>query len=74
MNGTLYVDGTSVEATSGRMLVTFRSGGDEFRFHLPANVAITFRANLMRDGWQVMCAPNAEVVKFKLKRRRKVAP
>jgi hypothetical protein len=41
MSGVLYVEAATVEATTGRMLVTFRSGGDDFRFHLPANVALT---------------------------------
>ena len=43
MTGILFVEGAAVEAASGRMLVTFTSGGEDFRFHLPANLAIRFR-------------------------------
>lgn len=69
MVGILYIEAASVEATTGQMLVTFKSGGEDFRFHLPPNVAIRFRDNVMKDGWQVLCAPDAEVVQFKPKRR-----
>lgn len=65
MNGVLYIDETSVEATTGHMLVTFKSGGDVFRFHLPANVALRFRHAVLQDAWQVCCAPDAEVVYLK---------
>lgn len=65
-----YVEAAEVEATSGRMLVTFKSGGDELRFHIPAHVALRFRQRVMEDAWQVCCAPNADVVKFKRKRKR----
>ena len=71
MNGVLYIDRADVEATTGHMLVTFKSGGDAFRFHLPGHVALMFRQTIMRDAWQVCCAPDAEVVKLKTKRRRK---
>ena len=71
MNGILHIDETAVEATTGHMLVTFKSGGDAFRFHLPAHVALRFRHAVMRDAWQVCCAPDAEVVTLKPQRRSK---
>jgi hypothetical protein len=71
MNGLLYVEATEVEASSGRMLVTFQSGGDAFRFYIPADVALLFRQRVLEDAWQVCCAPNAEVITLKPKRRRK---
>ncbi len=71
MSGVLYVERTAVGATTGHMLVTFESGGDEFRFHLPAHVALRFRQAVMRDGWQVCCAPDAEVVKLQPKRGKR---
>ena len=71
MNGILYIDETAVEATTGHMLVTFKSGGDAFRFHLPAHVALRFRQAVMQDAWQVCCAPDAEVVPLDSKRRPK---
>jgi hypothetical protein len=71
MNGVLYIEEAAVEATTGHMLVTFKSGGDAFRFHLPAYVALMFRQKIMRDAWQVCCVPDAEVVKLKPKRQRK---
>ncbi len=71
MNGVLYIERAEVEATTGHMLVTFKSGGDAFRFHLPAHVALRFRQSVMQDAWQVCCAPDAEVVKFKSKRKRR---
>ena len=43
MAGILFVEGAAVEATSGKMLLTFTSGGEDFRFHLSANVAIRVR-------------------------------
>ena len=70
MNGIVYIDETSVEATTGQMLVTFKSGGDAFRFHLPAQVALRFRQAVMQDAWQVCCAPVAEVIELKRKRMR----
>ena len=70
MNGVLYIDQAEVEATTGHMLLTFKSGGDAFRFHLPGHVALKFRQTIMRDAWQVCCAPDAEVVKLKAKGRR----
>ena len=73
MTGILYIDAASVEATSGQMLVTFESGGDTFRFHLPPHVAIRFRDRVMKDAWQVLCAPDAEVVQFKPKRKARKA-
>ena len=42
MNGILYIDEASADATTGHMLVTLKSGGDSFRFHLPGNVALKF--------------------------------
>lgn len=71
MNGVLYIERAEVEATTGHMLLTFKSGGDAFRFHLPGHVALRFRQAVMQDAWQVCCAPDAEVVKLKPKRRRK---
>jgi hypothetical protein len=71
MNGVLHIDQAEVEATTGHMLVTFKSGGDAFRFHLPGHIALRFRQHVMRDAWQVCCAPDAEVVKLKTKSRRK---
>ncbi len=71
MSGVLYIEAASVEATSGQMLVTFASGGEDFRFHLPAHIAIRFRQKIMTDGWQVCCAPDAEVVPIRPKRRGK---
>ena len=70
MAGILFVEDSAVEATSGQMLITFKSGGENFRFHLPAHIALRFRQKIMADGWQVCCAPNAEVVPFKPKRRK----
>lgn len=69
MSGILYVEGAAVEATTGHMLVTFKSGDDTLRFHLPGHVALKFRHIIMRDAWQVCCAPGADVVKFRSKRR-----
>lgn len=65
MNGITFVEKAAVEATSGQMLITFTSGGDAFRFHLSPHVALAFRTLMLRDGWQIVCAPDAEVVKFK---------
>jgi hypothetical protein len=65
MSGLLYVEATDVEASSGRMLVTFKSGGDAFRFHIPAHIALLFRQRVIEDAWQVCCAPNADVVELK---------
>jgi len=67
MAGVILTDAAKVEATSGKMVITFSSGGDDFRFHLPPHVALGFRDTVMRDGWQVCCAPNAEVVRLKRK-------
>jgi hypothetical protein len=52
------------------MLVAFESGGDAFRFHVPAHVALLFRHRIMADGWQVCCAPDAEVVSLAARRAR----
>jgi hypothetical protein len=52
------------------MRVTFTSGGEDFRFHLPAHVALKFRQRIMTDGWQVCCAPDAEVVRIRPARRK----
>lgn len=62
MSGVLYIEEAAVEATTGQMLVTFTSGGDAFRFHLPAHIALHFRDAIMRDAWQVCCAPDAEII------------
>lgn len=51
MNGVLFIDRAEVEATTGHMLVTFKSGGDAFRFYLPGHVALMFRQAIMRDAW-----------------------
>jgi hypothetical protein len=69
MNGILYIEETAVEATTGHMLVTFKSGGDGFRFHLPAHVALRFRQAVMQDAWQVCCAPDAKIVTLQPKRK-----
>jgi hypothetical protein len=71
MTGVTYVDAARAEATTGHMLVTFMSGGDAFRFHLPAHVALLFRQQVIENTWQVCCAPDAEVVKLKSRRHRK---
>jgi hypothetical protein len=65
MSGITFVDSTTVEATTGHMLITFGSGGENIRFHLPAHVAIRFRQAMLKDGWQILCAPDAEVVPLK---------
>ena len=70
MAGILFIEGAAVEATSGQMLLTLTSGGEAFRFHLPAHIAIKFRQTILADGWQVLCAPNAEVIPFKRKRQK----
>ena len=70
MSGVLYIEAASVEATTGQMLVTFTSGGEDFRFHLPAHIAIRFRQEVMTNAWQVCCAPNAEVVPLKPRARK----
>jgi len=70
MSGVLYIEAASVEATSGQMLVTFTSGGEDFRFHLPAHIALKFRHKVMTDAWQVCCSPNAAVVPIKPTRRK----
>ena len=70
MNGVLFVEGASVAANSGHMLVTFTSGGDDFRFYLPAHVGMKLRETIMRDGWQVLCAPDAETVALDAQRER----
>jgi hypothetical protein len=72
MNGVLFVEDAKVEATTSRMLVTFTSGGDQFRFHIPAHTALKFRERIMRETWQVCCAPNADVVKLKPKKMRRL--
>ena len=71
MSGVIYVDEAKAEATTGRMLITFNSGGELFRFHLPAHVALMFRQAIMRDAWQVCCVPDADVVQLRPKQRRK---
>ena len=64
MSGIVYVDEAKAEATTGRMLITFHSGGELFRFHLPAHVSLMYRQAIIRDAWQVCCAPNADVVQL----------
>lgn len=71
MSGVIYVEAAEVEASSGRMLVTFESGGDAFRFHIPAHLALLFRQRMIEDAWQVCCAPNGEVVALSGKDGRK---
>ena len=71
MSGVAYVDEAKAEATTGRMPITFYSGGELFRFHLPAHVALMFRQAIIRDAWQVCCVPNADVVHLKPKQTRK---
>ena len=68
MSGILYIDQAVVEATTGHMLVTFMSGGEAFRFHLPGNVALKFRHAIMTDAWQVCCVPE-DPIKFRKRRR-----
>lgn len=70
MAGIIHVDAATVEATSGHMLITLESGGDQFRFHLSAHVALRLREVIMRDGWQVCCAPDAEIVSLAARRAR----
>lgn len=70
MAGILYVENAKAEATSGQMLVTFESGGEAFRFHLPPHTALRFRQSVVQDAWQVLCAPDAEVVPLAPKRRK----
>lgn len=69
MSGVLYIEAATAEATTGQMLVTFTSGGEDFRFHLPAHIALSFRHKVMTDAWQVCCAPDAEIVSLKPKAR-----
>nr|WP_295672188.1 hypothetical protein [Sphingomonas sp.] len=71
MSSVIYVEETAVEATTGHMLLTFKSGGDALRFHLPAHVALRFRQAVMQDAWQVCCAPDAAVVKLQPKQNRR---
>jgi hypothetical protein len=70
MSGILYTEAAAVEATSGHMLVTFTSGGEDFRFHIPAHIALKLRHLIMTDGWQVCCAPDAEVVSLAARRAK----
>lgn len=62
MSGILYIEKATVEATTGQMLLTLTSGGEDFRFHLPAHVALGFRHMVIEDTWQVCCIPDADVV------------
>lgn len=71
MRGIIHVEAAGVEATTGHMLISFESGSDAFRFHLPAHVALRFRHAVMKDAWQVCCAPDAEVIELKRKRTSK---
>ena len=71
MKGVILIDRAIVEATTGHMLVTFESGGDTFRFHLPGHIALAFRETVMRDAWQVCCTPDAEVVAINPKQEPK---
>jgi hypothetical protein len=70
MSGILYIDEAAAEATTGHMLVTFVSGGEAFRFHLPGNVALKFRRAIIENTWQVCCVPN-DVLPLKPKRKGK---
>ena len=62
MSGILYIEKATVEATTGQMLLTLTSGGEDFRFHLPAHIGLMFRQSIIEDAWQVCCAPDASVV------------
>lgn len=62
MGGVLYIEKAMVEATTGQMLLTLTSGGEDFRFHLPAPIALDFRHRIIEDTWQVRCIPDADVV------------
>lgn len=70
MAGIIHVDGAAVEATSGQMLLTLQSGGDDFRFHIPPHIALELRQRIMRDGWQVLCVPDADVVALHARKAR----
>ena len=70
MSGILFVEAAAIEANSGHMLLTFTSGGDDFRFHLSAHVALLFRHRIMENGWQVCCAPDAETVSLAARRAK----
>lgn len=64
MQGIIFVEDAKVEATTGHMRITFRSGDAAFEFYLPGPVALMLRETVMKHAWQVCCAPDAEVVKF----------
>lgn len=68
MAGILYTEAAAIDANSGRMLVTFTSAGEDFRFHLPAYIALLLRERILRNGWQVCCAPNAQTVSLSARR------
>lgn len=68
MSGILFTEAAAIEANSGHMLVTFTSGGEDFRLYLPAHVALKLRHRILKDGWQVCCAPNAETVSLAARR------
>ncbi|WP_448658295.1 hypothetical protein ACPVPU_12600 [Sphingomonas sp. CJ99] len=70
MTGIIYTEAADIDATTGRMLVTFTSGGTEYRFHIPADVALRFRHQIMTDGWRVCCAPDADVVSLAARRAK----
>lgn len=70
MSGILHIDKAMAEATTGHMLVTFMSGGEAFRFHLPGHVALRFRQSIMADAWQVCCVPE-DPIKFRKRKRRR---
>ncbi len=76
MSGVLYVDETAVEPTTGHILLSFKSGGNAIRFHIPAHVTLQFRQAVMQGAWQVCCAPDSEVIELKRKRahKRKAKP
>ncbi len=71
MNGIVFVESATTKATAGHMLLTFKSGGDAFRFHLPAHLALVFAHAMVRDACQNCGAPGADIIKFSPKNKRK---
>lgn len=61
MSGIIYVEQTSIEAATDHMLLTFSSGGDEFRFRLSRHLALRFRLEVQRESWPVEAAPDCEI-------------
>jgi hypothetical protein len=63
MTGLIYIaKAPTIVATSGDLQIDLESGGDHFRFILSRHAAIAHREQMMREGWPVLCAPNAPVV------------